>query len=128
MATASPRHYLRKDHFGFDQAQVRHYRSIYRHLVLVMAALAVCAITVAQAHPRTGRLPAPPRSLHDAPPEDPGLIPLTIPEVKRLFNLLTRVWHATTHHLHWSWWRRRHQARARWFHQRARFNKQEKAA
>jgi len=27
------------------------------------------------------------------------------------------------HHLHWSWWRRRHQARARWFHQLARLRR-----
>jgi hypothetical protein len=120
-------HEFGKEHFGFDRARVRRYRSIYRPLVLVMAALAVCALTVARARPRTGRLPAPSRSLRDAPPGDPGLIPLTVPEVKRLFNLLPRVWHATAPHLRWSRWRRRHQARARWFHRRARLNKQEKA-
>jgi hypothetical protein len=29
------------------------------------------------------------------------------------------------HDLHWSWWRRHHQARARWFHQRARLRTNE---
>jgi len=33
-------------------------------------------------------------------------------------------WQTTRHYLHWSWWRRRHQARARWFHQRARLRRQ----
>jgi SRSO17 transposase len=126
--TVEEDHEFGKDHFGFDQAQVRRYTAIYRHLVLVMAALAVCAVTAAQARARTDRLPAPPGSPYDLPPVDPGLIDLTVPEIKRLFNLLTRVWHSAGHHLHWSWWRRRHQARARWFHQRARLKTQTKAA
>jgi len=37
-----------------------------------------------------------------------------------LLNLATQVWRSTEHHLYWSWWRRRHQARARWYHHRAR--------
>jgi hypothetical protein len=49
-----------------------------------------------------------------------GLIPLTVVEIRRLFNLLTPTRQDTAHHLHWSWWRRRHQARARWYHYRAR--------
>jgi SRSO17 transposase len=126
--TVEEDHEFGKDHFGFDQAQVRRYRSIHRHLVLVMAALAICAVTAAQVRVRTDPLPAPPRSPYDLPPTDPGLIDLTVPEIKRLFNLLTRVWHSTAHHLHWSWWRRRHQARARWFHQRARLKTQTEAA
>jgi hypothetical protein len=28
------------------------------------------------------------------------------------------------HHLHWAWWRRRHQARARWYHQRTRLGRE----
>jgi hypothetical protein len=50
---------------------------------------------------------------------DPGLIPLTLAVIRRLFNLIT-VTRPTIHHYPYrSWWRRRHQARARWFHQRA---------
>jgi hypothetical protein len=45
------------------------------------------------------------------PPDDPGLIQLTIAETNRLHNLFTRAWHTIVHHLHWSHWRRRHQAR-----------------
>jgi hypothetical protein len=53
-------------------------------------------------------------------PLSPGLIPLTVAEIKRVFNLVTRTRQTIRHYLHWSWWRRRHQARACWFHQRAR--------
>ena len=89
-----------------------------------MAALAVCAVTAALARERTSTLARPPTSPGDLPPEDPGLIPLTVAEIKRVFNLVTRTWQTIRHYLHWSWWRRRHQARARWFHQRARLRRQ----
>jgi hypothetical protein len=68
--------------------------------------------------------PPAPTSPTQAPPADPGLIPLTVAEVKRLFNLLTRTMWDLAHHLWWAWWRRRHQARARWFHHRARLQRQ----
>lgn len=45
-----------KDHFGLDHSQVRLYTALARHVVLTMAALAVCAVTAAQA---TTRAPAP---------------------------------------------------------------------
>ncbi len=85
-----------------------------------MAALAVCAVTAAMLRDRTDtQAPAPVRP-DQAPPADPGLIPLTVPQVRRLLAAATaRTWppgHAT----HWDTWTRRHQARARWFHQRAR--------
>lgn len=111
-----------KDAFGLDHSQVRTYPALLRHLVLTMAALAVCAVTAAKAR-ATSSVPPPPTSRHDLPPADPGLIPLTVAEVKRLVNLLTRTWHSLEHHLHWHTWRRRHQARARWFHQRTRLNR-----
>jgi len=44
------------------------------------------------------------------------MIPLTAAETRRLFNLYTRVIHREEFHEHWSAWRRRHQARARWHH------------
>ena len=50
-----------KDCFGLDQSQVRLYAAIARHTVLVMAALAICAITAALLKDRTGTQ-APPRS------------------------------------------------------------------
>jgi uncharacterized protein (DUF2384 family) len=46
------------------------------------------------------------------------VISLTVAEIKRLFNLITRQQRPLDHHLHWTIWRQRHQARARWFHHR----------
>jgi SRSO17 transposase len=109
-----------KDAFGLDHSQVRTYPALLRHLVLAMAALAVCAVTAAQTRTTTGSTAPPPTNPDDLPPADPGLIPLTVAEVKRLVNLLTRGRHSLKHHLDWHIWRRRHQARARWFHQRTR--------
>lgn len=77
-------------------------------------------LVTALARHRTSTLAHPPTSPDDLPPEDPGPIPLTAAEIKRVFNLVTRTWQTIRHYLHWSWWRRRHQAIARWFHQRAR--------
>jgi SRSO17 transposase len=112
-------HEFGKDQFGFDQSQVRLYTPMMRHVVLVMAALAVCAVVAADARASAQPLPAPTEA-DQPPPVDLGLIPLTVVEVKKLFNLATRVWLSIDHYLYWSWWRRRHQARARWYHHRAR--------
>jgi SRSO17 transposase len=112
-------HKFGKDQFGFDHSQARLYTPIMRHIVLVIAALAVCPMTVADARTRSQPLPTPDDPTQP-PPTDLGLIPLTVVEIKKLFNLATRAWHHTSHHLHWSSWRRRHQARARWYHHRTR--------
>jgi hypothetical protein len=106
-----------KDCFGLDQSQVRLYTAIARHTVLVMAALAVCAVTAALLHDRTSTQAPPPARPDERPPADPGMIPLTVPEITRLLTTWpTRPGHTE----HWSNWRRRHQARARWYHQRTR--------
>jgi hypothetical protein len=48
------------------------------------------------------------------------MIPLTIPEISRLLAaLLTTTW-PPGHAVHWMNWRRRHQARSAWYHQRTR--------
>ena len=114
---------LGKSGFGLADSQVRRYTALTRHLALTMAALAVCATTAALARERTSMLARPPTSPDDPPPEDPGLIPLTVAEIKRLFTLVTHTWQTIRHYLHWSWWRRRHQARARWYHQRSRLRR-----
>ena len=44
---------LGKGCFGLDQCQARLYTAILRHIVLVMAALAICAVTAAQLRDRT---------------------------------------------------------------------------
>ncbi|TDD04273.1 hypothetical protein E1294_50275 [Nonomuraea diastatica] len=102
------------------RAPVRLYHAILRHTVLVMAALAICAVTAAAARRRTDTQAPPPTHPDQAPPTDPGMIPLTVAEIKRLFNAATTTTRSLLHAAHWSAWRRRHQAGARWFHQRAR--------
>ena len=49
-----------KDCFGLDQCQARLYTAILRHIVLVMAALAICAVTAALLRARTGTQAPPP--------------------------------------------------------------------
>jgi hypothetical protein len=88
-----------------------------------MIALAACAVTAAATRQSTNTTAPPPTSGYDNPPEDPGLIPLTVAEVKRLANLAAQTGCELAHHLRWSWWRRRHQARARWFHHRNRLRR-----
>src|SRR5213078_3922890 len=105
-----------KDCFGLDQSQVRLYTAIARHTVLVMAALAICAITAALLRRRTDTQAPLPVTPDQPPPPDPGMIPLTVPETGRLLA------HPPPPHAaaHWLDWRRRHQACAAWYHQRTR--------
>jgi SRSO17 transposase len=110
---------LGKDCFGPGQCQARLYTAILRHLVLVMAALAICAVAAAQLRERTDNQAPPPAGPVDRPPADPGLIPLSVREVKRLLATLRRP-QPPAHTARWLQWRRRHQARSRWFHKRAR--------
>ena len=70
-----------KDCFGLDQCQARLYTAIARHVVLVMAALAICAIAAALVKDRTDTQAPPPVRPDQPPPAEPGMIPLTIPEI-----------------------------------------------
>ena len=112
-----------KDHFGLDQCQARLYTAITRHVVLVMAALAICAVTAALLKDRTDSQAPPPVRPGQPPPAEPGMIPLTIPEIKQLLAAVLLRPSPPGHARHWLNWRRRHQARSRWFHQRARLNR-----
>jgi SRSO17 transposase len=111
---------LGKDCFGLDQCQARLYTAILRHTVLVMAALAVCAVAAAQLRGRTDSQAPPPAGPDDKPPADPGLIPLSVCEVRRLLAAALCRLQPPGHAARWLQWRRRHQARSRWFHKRAR--------
>jgi SRSO17 transposase len=92
---------------GLDEHQVRRWDSWYRHTTLVMLAHAVLAVIAAREH--------------DRPHPDPGLIPLTVNEIRRLFaKLITNTIHTIDHALAWSQWRRQHQARAKTSHYRRR--------
>jgi SRSO17 transposase len=109
-----------KDCFGLDQSQVRLYTAIARHHVLVMAALAICAVTAALLRDRTSTQPPAPVRPGQPPPPEPGMIPLTVPEIKHLLAALLQQPCPPGHPWRWMTWRRRHQARARWYHQRTR--------
>jgi SRSO17 transposase len=115
---------LGKDCLGLDQCQARLHTAILRHLVLVMAALAVCAVTAALLKDRTDTQAPAPSVPDQAPPPDPGMIPLTVPEIKRLLAYALARRHPRGHAARWLAWRRRHQARSRWFHHRTRLNRQ----
>jgi SRSO17 transposase len=107
--------------FGLDQSQVRRYTAIARHTVLVMAALAICAITAALLRRRTSTQARPPARPDQPPPADPGMIPLTVPETGRLLT------HPPPRSAAGQWldWRRRQQARSAWYHQRTRLIRDE---
>jgi SRSO17 transposase len=111
---------LAKGCFGLDQCQARLYTAVLRHMVLVMAALAVCAVTAAQLRERTDSQAPPPARPDDGPPADPGLVPLSVHEIKLLLAAACCHPEPPGHAARWLHWRRRHQARSRWFHKRAR--------
>jgi hypothetical protein len=95
---------------GLDQHQVRRWRSWYRWVTLAM--LAHAFLIVAAVTERTRR------------PPPSGLVPLTCNEVQHLFAALVAVPISNPRHrLHWSVWRRRHQARARTCHYRRQANR-----
>ena len=112
---------LGKGCFGLDQCQARLYTAILRHLVLVMAALAVCAVTAAQLRERTDTQAPPPAGPGPTGrPPTPGWSRCTVREVKRLLAAALSQPKPPGHAARWLQWRRRHQARSRWFHKRAR--------
>ncbi len=106
-----------------NRGQARPYTAILRHIVLVMAALAICAVTAAQLKDRTDAQASPPATPAQPPP-GAGMIPLTVPEIKRLLAAALNRPRSRGHTVHWLTWRRRHQARSRWFHQRTRLNRE----
>jgi SRSO17 transposase len=95
---------------GLDQHQVRRWRSWYRWVTLAM--LAHAFLVVAALTERTQR------------PPPSWLVPMTCNEVQHLFAALVAVPISNPRHrLHWSVWRRRHQARARTCHYRRQANR-----
>ncbi|WUX26822.1 IS701 family transposase [Streptomyces sp. NBC_01438] len=99
-----------KGQVGLDHYQVRHWTAWHRHITLAMLALAFLAALAADATPaRTADPNRPARST------DP--IDLTVPEIRHLFGALLIPANAPPRRLlHWSNWRRRHQAGARRSH------------
>jgi hypothetical protein len=56
------------------------------------------------------------------------MVPLTIPAIKHLLAALFTRPHPPGHASRWLDWRRRHQARSRWYHQRTRLAREAKIA
>ncbi|MEV6182906.1 IS701 family transposase [Streptomyces sp. NPDC052015] len=103
-----------KSQVGLDHYQVRHWTSWHRHITLAMLALAFLSALAADAAPER------PADAHQlARSSDP--ITLTVPEIH---HLLAAVFNPPAvipaRLLHWSNWRRRHQATARRSHYRRR--------
>ncbi|MFI7068650.1 IS701 family transposase, partial [Kribbella sp. NPDC050124] len=93
---------------GLDEHQVRRWTSWHRWTILAMLAHAFLAVMTATARAET--------------PSPPGLIAITANEIRHLFTrIINHTQHGIRHLLHWSRWRRRHQARARdcHFHRQA---------
>jgi hypothetical protein len=92
-----------KELAALDQHQVRSWTSWHRWTTLVLLAHAFLSVLAADHH------------------QQEGLIPLTRNEIRRLFSqLLDRGKRALTTIAAWSYWRRRHQARAMSCHYRRR--------
>jgi hypothetical protein len=85
----------------------------------VMAAFGICAVTAALLKDRTDTQAPPPVTPDRALSAEPGMIPLTIPEISRLLAARLLQPHPPGHATHWLNWRRCHQARTRWYHRRA---------
>lgn len=97
-----------KDEVGLDQHQVRTWTSWYRYTTLAMFAHAILAAIAAREHA-------------NRPQKTRKLIALTVNEIRHLFaKLITSTVRSATHWLHWSRWRRQHQARALTSHYRRR--------
>jgi SRSO17 transposase len=94
---------------GLDEPQVRRWDSWYRHITLVMLAHAIITVIAARERDR-----------HTAD-GDHTLIALTFNEIRRHFaRFIANSVHTIGHWLHWSTWRRRHQATAKTSHYRRR--------
>ena len=100
---------------GLDHYEVRGWLGWYRHITLVLLALAfLTGICVREGNPSS---PGAPASL----PAGPAVQRLSVPEVRHLLARLR--WPAScspARVLAWSWWRRCHQGRASYYHTKRR--------
>ena len=127
IATASPRHHLLVRRHLKTGDLAFHYCYVPGGQILTKARLIRAAglrwpvaITAALVKDRTDTQAPSPVRADQPPPAEPGMIPLTIPEIKRLLAALTTRPLPRWLVIHWDAWTRRHQARARWFHKRTR--------
>jgi SRSO17 transposase len=115
---------IAKGEVGLDEYEVRQWAGWYRHLTLAMLAQAYLTVTRKYA---AGAERAQEGSKEgagaggEAAARRAELIPVTVPEVRRLvWALVWRRWPTAEETLHWSIWRRRHQARAKRCHYKRR--------
>ena len=94
--------------------------------ILCRGCRAACAADVPR-HVHTKPCPAGrgvtrPASADQPPPEDPGMVKVSVPEARRLLRLATTPMTVAARQLGYAWsrWRRKHQARARYHHYQAR--------
>lgn len=100
-----------KGQVGLDHYQVRNWTAWHRHIMLALAFLTAVAASAAPDRPTD--------STHPARCSDP--ITLTVPEIRHLLAAVFNSPVATVSRLlHWSTWRRRHQATSRRSHYRRR--------
>jgi SRSO17 transposase len=100
---------------GLDHYEVRCFIGWYRHITLVLLALAF--LTGICATERFSTSPPAPSPL----PARPAVLALTVPEVRHLLARL--IWPSSSSAcrvLAWSWWRRCHQSRASYYHTKRR--------
>jgi hypothetical protein len=100
---------------GLDHYEVRSFIGWYRHITLVLLALAFVTGICATEHCST----SPP--VPSAFPTRLTILPLTVPEVRHLLAWL--IWPSPSSAyqvLAWSWWRRSHQSRASYYHTKRR--------
>lgn len=103
-----------KGQVGLDHYQVRHWTSWHRHITLAMLTLVFLSALAADAAPER------PADAHQLA-HSSDLITLTVPEIRHLLAAIFNSPAMTaTRLLHWSNWRRCHQATARRSHYRRR--------
>ncbi len=120
-----------KNEVGLDHYQVRTHTAWYRHVTLAMVAHAHLAFLAASPPPDPGNDgDGEADDLATQGPDQQGrsrsnsadgdkpdeLVPLTVNEIRRLHAHLHQPRHPPRHRIHWSHWRRHHQARARRCH------------
>ncbi|MDQ1005719.1 SRSO17 transposase [Streptomyces sp. V4I23] len=102
-----------KGQVGLDHYQVRHWTSWHRHITLAMLALAFLSVVAASAAPDRAADPH-----HPTRSREP--ITLTVSEIRHLLAAFHPPAVSAARLLHWSNWRRKHQATARRSHYRRR--------
>lgn len=104
-----------KGEVGLDHYQVRTWEGWHRHVTLTLLAYAylVAARANMSAHAVATAASV---AISNAANDPAKLIPLTVPEVRRLHNALAEPEHEREYRQRWSYWRRKHQASAKQCH------------